>query len=452
MQITLLNNISLTCNEPPFQSGGFGEIYHVIGENQVAKLYIEPQKIDFSGIEKLIHMREEVMRNPILNRSLCWPLDIVITPRLGVMLPKIPEEMIPVTGYTSLITLRSLEKKKKGNWKDRISIGEILCDLVDELHKLDLIIADIGPKNLFTNMSEGELIMIDCDGIVPPGPFSPQAIGSPNYIAPEVYKTKVPSQKGDLHALAVTLYELLFLCHPLIGPKKYSDDPEINDKLMFGEKALFIEHPEDQSNKPVRMPIQAKDFGKDIWELCKKAFIDGLFVPSDRPSAKEWKAALSNLKANLKKCSNESCFGKYSPQSMLHSNCYWCGQNFDTSHVIQKEIVREVPLVQERINLEFLPIEEVSRTEQRTKEEHNLFVAKMKSLISADKLKEALDQISAYTSVNTEKGIHYSLILLNQRYTRIRELERNNVLNWDAIKLELSQISKSLLDVLEELN
>lgn len=124
---------------------------------------------------------------------------------------------------------------------------------------------------------------------------------------------------------------------------------------------------------------------------------------------------------------------------------------WDSSHIISyKDIMLARHM--ELIYSEFSPIKEVTRTEQRVKEEQNSFVDKMKKLIRDDNLEEAFAQISVYTAVNTEKKINNDLILLNQQYRRTRKSERNNLLDRDEINRELSRISMSLLEVLEELS
>ena len=59
------------------------------------------------------------------------------------------------------------------------------------------------------------------------------------------------SFETDLHSMAVLIYEYLLTRHPLTGPKHIPDIPaEEEDFLLMGSQALFIENPDDRSNRP----------------------------------------------------------------------------------------------------------------------------------------------------------------------------------------------------------
>lgn len=73
----------------------------------------------------------------------------------------------------------------------------------------------------------------------------------------------------------------------------------------------------------------------------------------------------------------------------------------------------------------------------------------MKELIKTDNLEEAFNQVHVYTAVNTEKVYNNDMILLTQRYNRIRKNERLGSVLHQEINQELNKISKSLLELLE---
>ena len=59
----------------------------------------------------------------------------------------------------------------------------------------------------------------------------------------------LPSRTTDRHALAVLIYMYLFFRHPLRGRKVFDPDPMRDEELGMGEQALFVEHPDDDSNR-----------------------------------------------------------------------------------------------------------------------------------------------------------------------------------------------------------
>ena len=69
----------------------------------------------------------------------------------------------------------------------------------------------------------------------------------------------------DLHAFAVLIYMYLLYRHPSRGGKVHDvNDEQRDESLTMGEKALFVEHPSDKSNrikvadaKPTELPWAA---------------------------------------------------------------------------------------------------------------------------------------------------------------------------------------------------
>lgn len=123
---------------------------------------------------------------------------------------------------------------------------------------------------------------------------------------------------------------------------------------------------------------------------------------------------------------------------------------WDSTHIISyKDIMLARHM--EQVFREFSVVTTETRTEERVKKEQLDFVHKMKELISADKLEETFTKINIYTAVNTEKSIRDELILLTQRYNRVRKFDRTNTQPLETLNLELQKVSQSLLDVLDEL-
>ncbi len=146
------------------------------------------------------------------------------------------------------------------------------------------------------------MIFCDDDGLVVPGKYPPDVVGTPDFIAPEVIETKtfalydpkrkLPSRYTDLHALAVLIYMYLLYRHPLRGGKVWDiDDPTKDEGMTMGAKALFIEHPTDSTNRvkpsqldkselpqgdPSRLPYTI--CGPYLKPLFDRAFIDGLLI------------------------------------------------------------------------------------------------------------------------------------------------------------------------------
>jgi hypothetical protein len=120
---------------------------------------------------------------------------------------------------------------------------------------------------------------------------------------------KLPSRATDLHALAVLIYMYLLYRHPLRGGRYFGQIDEVEEEnFMMGSKALFVEHPTDNSNRNFK-----REYGDNLekfkpWtdlsktpytitgpylkELFERAFIKGLHNPLERPVASDWEQAL----------------------------------------------------------------------------------------------------------------------------------------------------------------
>jgi serine/threonine protein kinase len=191
--------------------------------------------------------------------------------------------------------------------------------------------------------------IIDIDGLVVPGLFPPDVIGTADFIAPEVLATKhlhlkdanrkLPNRLTDLHALAVMIYMYLLYRHPLKGGKVHDLDTEKDDLLSMGKNALFIEHPTDTSNRPKLNQVNPKELpwadvvkipytvtGPYLKELFDQAFITGLHDPSKRPPAEMWEQALLKTTDLMQPCSNKACEQKwYVFDNTNKPRCPFCG-------------------------------------------------------------------------------------------------------------------------------
>ncbi|MBF0200020.1 MAG: kinase [Desulfamplus sp.] len=228
-----------------------------------------------------------------------------------------------------------LDKREHGDWSSYLKISIVLSRAVRRLHAAGLAHSDLSYKNVLIDPVNGNACIIDIDGLVVPGKYPPDVVGTPDFIAPEVITTshlerddpgrKLPSIYTDRHALSVLIYMYLLLRHPLRGDKVHDvDDPQKDEELSMGEKAIFVEHPHDSSNRikieyVKKSELPWKDTnnlpytitGPYLKELFDKAFIDGLHNPAKRPTADEWEQALIKTVDLIQPCWNPGCDQKW---------------------------------------------------------------------------------------------------------------------------------------------
>ncbi|MBC7797948.1 MAG: kinase, partial [Pyrinomonadaceae bacterium] len=210
---------------------------------------------------------------------------------------------------------RFLDSRERGTWLSYFRINILISRAVRRMHAAGLAHSDLSYKNVLVDPSGGNACLIDLDGLVVPNKFPPDVVGTPDFIAPEVLQTSslkigdanknLPRIETDRHALAVLIYMYLLYRHPLRGRKVHDVDPQRDELLTMGEKALFIEHPTDATNRPNLNDVKPSelpwaDVEKIPYTVCgpylkilfERAFIEGLHEPAKRPTADEWEQAL----------------------------------------------------------------------------------------------------------------------------------------------------------------
>jgi serine/threonine protein kinase len=285
-----------------------------------------------------------------------WPTDIIeINDKTGLIVPIYNSKFFFQKGYANSDLIKGEEKNGKwfagpkfrnkqfplslhqselGKWLNYFQVCVNLSRGVKKMHQMGLSHSDLSYNNVLVDPITGSACMIDLDGLVVPGLFAAEVIGTADFIAPEVLASKhlsktdpnrkLPNRLTDLHALACLIYMYLLHRHPLKGGKVHDLDTEKDDLLSMGEKALFVEHPTDAMNRPKLSQVSKWDTywadinklpysitGPYLKALFDKAFIDGLHNPMQRPTAEEWEIGLLKTTDLMQPCSNNSCEQKW---------------------------------------------------------------------------------------------------------------------------------------------
>ena len=360
-------------------SGGMKDVYFSPQKDYVVCIIRDSDKFDDKTYEEtkkrlelICGIYREKMFNQIggdyLKNLYYWPTDIVEWQnKIGVIVPFYDKCFFFENGklkgkekdgkWFASPNLRKnfVPNEELGNWRDYLKICILISRAVRRMHSAGLAHSDLSYKNCLINPTteQGNFTMAaltDIDSLVVPGKLAPEVIGTPDFIAPEVLATSnlevskriLPSRYTDLHALAVLIYMYLLYRHPLRGKKVFDKDPDKDEELGMGEKALFVEHPTDESNRinlsEVRdFELPWKDTNKLPYTICgpylaklfERAFIDGLHEPSKRPSAEEWEVALVKTVDLLQPCANPDCSQKwYAFNNSYHPKCPFCGTEY----------------------------------------------------------------------------------------------------------------------------
>lgn len=359
-------------------SGAMKEVYFAPDRSYVVAFYKTPQDRQAQErIQTIVGRYRESIFNQIggdyWRNLFCWPTAVLeYQGRLGLVAPTYPRhfffehgsknnDMLGIKGkekegkWFAAATLRNrfVDPRELGNWLNHLKICLLLARAVRRMHMAGLAHSDLSYKNVLVDPSQGLACVIDVDGLVVPGKYPPDVVGTPDFIAPEVVATshlpkddphrKLPRRETDLHALAVLIYMYLLYRHPLRGGKVHDlDDEQRDEQLSMGEGALFVEHPRDPSNriqlanaKPTELPWADTDrlpyrlTGPYLSQLFEQALIAGLHDPAQRPSANDWETALVKTVDLIQPCLNPDCAQQwYVFDNTTSPRCPFCGTPF----------------------------------------------------------------------------------------------------------------------------
>lgn len=357
----------------PFAQGGMKDVHW--GEHRAYVVAFFRDPLDYQGRERLRSIvgsyREGIFDGDggaYWLETFCWPKGIVEHEgRVGVVVPtyrpafffqhgSVNGDILGIKGrekegkWFASASNRSkfLPKEEKGNWLTHLQVCLRISRAVRRLHAAGLAHSDLSYKNVLIDPTGGLACIIDIDGLVVPGKFPPDVVGTPDFIAPEVIATQhlakddparnLPSTRTDRHALSVLIYMYLLYRHPLRGSKIHDADPARDEELSMGTKALFVEHPTDSSNRiksddvaraalpwgdPARMPYTIT--GPLLSSLFRQAFVEGLHDPQRRPNPSDWEHALVRTLDLIQPCSGPDCeMGWYVFDNTRAPRCPFC--------------------------------------------------------------------------------------------------------------------------------
>lgn len=356
-------------------SGTMKDVFFSPDKSYVVGFYRDREKFDAKAKDRLMTIvgmyKERIIdgaNGEYWSKLFCWPYDTLeYKGFFGVVVPtyhtnfffangSINNDFLGIKGKekngkwfaSAKNQNRFLDKSEKGDLLSYLRISILLSRATKRLHAGGLAHSDLSYNNVLIDPVGKNACIIDIDGLVVPGKFPPDVLGTPDFVAPEVIQTKhldientdrkLPSIFTDRHALSVLIYMYLLFRHPLKGAKIHNPDPIKDEELLMGKNALFIEHPSDHSNRPnledvhpAELPYADVDklpytiLGPFLKEMFDRAFISGLHNPTARPSANEWEEALVKTVDLLQPCSNQNCTHKWFVfDNSLAPRCPYC--------------------------------------------------------------------------------------------------------------------------------
>lgn len=283
--------------------GGQGEVYRAgLAGKQVALKWYFPSS---ATAEQWAALQTLVQRGAPNDRFL-WPLELATCQGIagfGYIMP------LRDSRYKSIVDV--MKRRVEPSFRAIVTAGLELSNSYLQLHSKGLCYRDISFGNVFFDPNTGEVLICDNDNVAVDGHARGGVLGTPRFMAPEIVRGQaVPSTHTDLFSLAVLLFYLCMVHHPLEGKKEFSikclDLPAMTK--LYGTEPVFIFDPANDSNRPVP---GSHDNALEFWpiypefvrNLFIRAFTEGIRDPRHgRVRESEWRGAMAQLRDSLIYC------------------------------------------------------------------------------------------------------------------------------------------------------
>lgn len=330
-QTIITNKLNYKCEVKEFLgSGTQGEVYRVIinGKDFALKWFFSEFLKNDPQQEKRIELA--IKKGPP-NENFLWPIDITHSkeiPTFGYIM-KLREKRFK--GLSDL-----MQRKVEPTFHALTKACFELANSYLQLHSNGLCYRDISFGNVFLDPDTGEIRICDNDN-VDIDKNKGSIMGTPRFMAPEIVTGKAPpSIQTDLFSLAVLLFYILMMHHPLEGKSELEihcfDLPAM--RKLYGDSAVFIFDPDDDSNRPVQ---GIQDNALIFWPIYPNylknmfinAFTKGLKDPNSRVRESEWRSAMIKLYDSIFYCSKCGAENFYNVDELKTQGklkpCWKCG-------------------------------------------------------------------------------------------------------------------------------
>lgn len=329
-------------------SGGELEVIQKLGEGGQGVVY----KVNYNGkplalkwyfgnklnnADKFYRNIQNNIKQGTPTGAFLWPLEITeyFEGSFGYLMELRPPE------YKDF-SLFLLAKVHFANIEALINTALCITNGFRELHNRGYSYQDLNDRNFFVNPKTGDVLICDNDNVAPYGENLGIA-GKCRYMAPEVVMgQKRPDSHTDRFSLAVVLYMLLFLNHPLEGKRTMC--PCLTEELerkFYGSDPVFVWDPANDANRPVR-GVHTNEI--KLWPLYpafvrktfEKAFSHEVMVGNDtthRVIEKEWQEVFTTLRDLTIKCSCGS--ETFIDPSQQSCRCINCGKSIERPPILK---------------------------------------------------------------------------------------------------------------------
>lgn len=211
--------------------------------------------------------------------------------------------------------------REKYTLKKRYQIIVNLFDALRKIHLSGLIFTDLSPNNIMVHQKQNQIVFIDTDNTRKRTDSYLSVLGTPGYMAPEVYRKpdiklakehsidpKLLANSGrittesDIFSAAVIAFQLLALWHPFIGDEIEEGTPEDEERaLEIKTDYIFKSGTSNTCSYALTQKFEELTT-PEIRRLFERTFVDGKDQPALRPTAEEFLEAFQNAFDMIVEC------------------------------------------------------------------------------------------------------------------------------------------------------
>lgn len=307
-------------------AGGQGEVYSVDSNDGSYALKWYYKNTSTKNQKEIL---DNLIQNGPPASAFLWPQDMIFKSfgeSFGYIMP------LREKNYKSIVDM--MKRKAEPSFYCLCRAAYNLTKGYHALHGKGYSYRDISFGNVFFDPDTGDVLICDNDNVSYNGAKS-GVYGTPRFMAPEIVIGEAkPSRNTDLFSLAVLLFYMFMLNHPLEGKReaqiKCMDIHAMN--RLYGTDPLFIFDPDNKDNRPL---TGYQDNALVFWDLYPKqlkdlfitSFTVGLRQPNRRITEAKWLETFANLMSGIILCPNcgaEVFYDSHKEASNAAHVCWGC--------------------------------------------------------------------------------------------------------------------------------
>lgn len=247
--------------------GGTGEVYEVEwgGERKALKWLTLKDLSDFDRRKALGVFRQlflDDIKRGAPGPNFAWPEDVTeeCDGLFGYIMPLAPEDYYELKHFL-------VGNQHFSSFRACADACLNICVAFRKLHARGYFYQDLNAGNFFFRPQDGDVFIVDNDNVAPNG-TSTGVVGTPGYMAPEIVRnqwewakwreggrrgpsparTVLPSSLTDRYSLAVIVFLILMMEHPLEGRHALRPVDRQTMAMLYGFDPIFMFDPQNQAN------------------------------------------------------------------------------------------------------------------------------------------------------------------------------------------------------------